>query len=276
MASAPQVSIVVPVWGAYAGRLLDEALQSLLGQGVPARVIVVDNASDPPVEAMASAELIGSPARLTVGMARNLGLQHVTTPYVLFWDADDLMLPGTLRRLTERIAARPDTVALSAAILEGDPPVAHRWPRRWSASLARRGRLFALAHCVWSLYPTTGATIMRTQAVKHAGGFGDADSGEDWVLGVSLAFRGGVGFDPRPGRLYRRHPGSLWATRRSLSHLVAHAGAVRARIRADAGIPRWAGLLLPAIAAGQLLAALVIHPAARARRAALSATRGSP
>lgn len=264
---AAGVSIVVPVWGAYAGAPLDEALQSLRAQDVPARIVVVDNASEPPLPAVPDAVTVRSATRLSVGAARNLGLQRVDTPYVVFWDADDLMLPGTLRRLADRIAGEPAAVAVAAAILEGDPPVPHRWPRPWMAGLARRQRTFARAHSVWSLFPTTGSTIMRTSAVRSAGGYGDADSGEDWVLGVSLAFRGALVLDPAPGRLYRRHTASLWASRRSPRHLVGHAAAVRARIREDPAIPDWARRLLPLIGAGQLLAALAVHPAARAVRA---------
>jgi hypothetical protein len=101
---------------------------------------------------------------------------------------------------------------------------------------------------------------MRTAAVKESGGYADADSGEDWVLGVSLAFRGRIVLDPTPSRLYGRHAESLWESRRSTRHLVRHARAVRARIREDAAIPRWAGLLLPGIAGLQLVAIVGIRP----------------
>jgi glycosyltransferase involved in cell wall biosynthesis len=265
--SAPGVSIVVPVWGPYSGAPLTQALESLRAQDLKARIVVVDNASEPPLPAVPDAVTVRSATRLSVGRARNLGLERVDTPYVVFWDADDVMLPGTLRRLADRIVAEPGAAAVAAAILEGEPPLRHRWPRPWMAGMARRQRMFALAHSVWSMFPTTGSTIMRTSAVRSAGGYGDADSGEDWVLGVSLAFRGELVLDPVPGRLYRRHPASLWASRRSARHLVGHAAAVRARIRQDPAIPAWVRPLLPLVAVAQLVAALVVHPAARALRA---------
>ena len=264
----PDVSVVVPVWGAYAGKPLAEALDSLRSQDVPVRILVVDNASAPPVPRPPGAELMRAPSRLSVGAARNLGLEQVDTPYVIFWDADDLMLPGTVRRLRDAIRADAGLLAVAMGILEGDPPVRHRWPRRWARPLARRRRAFALAHAVWSLFPATGATIMRTASVRDAGGYADADSGEDWVLGVSLAFRGRLALDPTPGRLYRRHPSSLWERRRSTRHLLGHAAAVRERIRCDPAVPRGARLLLPVIAALQLGAILVLQPAATALRAA--------
>ena len=263
----PDVSIVIPVWGPYAGAPLREALESVRSQDVPARVMIVDNASGGLADVPGADEIVRSPERLTVGAARNLGLERVDTPYVLFWDADDLMLPGTLRLLRSRIAADPGLLAVAASILEGDPAIPHRWPRRWVAPLTTRPRVFALCHSVWGLYPTTGSTMMRTAAVRDAAGFGDGEAGEDWVLGVSLAYRGRIALDPAPGRLYRQHAGSLWRQHNSVSHILGRTAAVRARIRHDPGIPAWAKLLLPAVWLGQVAAVLVARPAARARRA---------
>jgi glycosyltransferase involved in cell wall biosynthesis len=246
---------------------LEEALESLHAQDLDARIIVVDNASEPPLD-LAGADVIRSHTRLTVGAARNLGLEEVRTPYVLFWDADDLMLPGTLRFLHDRIAAEPDAVLVAASILEGDPPIPHRWPRRWTYPLARARAAFAFGHCVWSLFPATGSALMRTDAAR-AMGFGDANSGEDWVLGVSLAFRGRVILETRPGRLYRRHGDSLWATQRGAPQLVAHARAVRDRIRSDPRIPRWTRALLPLIAFLQVFAVRVVRPLVERTRATL-------
>ena len=273
--TAPDVSIVVPVWGEYSGKPLAEALESLRAQDVPMRVVVVDNASDPPLSKPHGADLVRSPSRLRLGAARNLGLEHVDTPYVIFWDADDLMLPGTVRRLQDRIADDPGLLAVGAAILEGDPPVPHRWPRRWARPLSRLPGVCALVHAVWSIFPTTGSTIMLTAAVRDAGGYADADSGDDWVLGVSLAFRGRLALEPSPGRLYRRHRASVWERHRSSAHLVRKAAAVRERIRGDAGIPRWVRRLLPAIAVLQIVAILVLQPLARAMRAARRRLSGS-
>jgi glycosyltransferase involved in cell wall biosynthesis len=262
------VSVVVPVWGDYTGPGLTEALDSLRGQDLRARVIVVDNASDPRLEAIPGVDLVRSETRLTVGAARNLGLAEVATPYVVFWDADDLMLPGTLRFLRDRIAGEPGVVLAAASILEGDPPVPHRWPRRWTYRFARFRRAFALADCVWSLFPTTGSSIMRT-ADARAAGFGDANSGEDWVLGVSLAFRGRVILEKRPGRLYRRHATSLWETQRSGRQLIVHSRSVRERLRSDPAVPKWLNPLLPVVAVLQFAAVRVARPlveTARSRR----------
>jgi len=250
--SEPEVSVVIPAWGAYASAPLEEAIRSVRGQEAPARIVVVDNASDQPLGEVGDAEVVRAPERLTIGGARNLGLERVSTPYVLSWDADDVMLPGTLRFLLDAISADESLVAVAAAIVEEDAR-RHRWPPRWSARLAHRPGLFALAHSVWSLFPSTGATIMRTGAVRGSGGYGSELSAEDWVLGVSLAHRGRVELLDRPGRVYRRlGDESLYADDRAPARQLAQAAAVRQRLRSDPAIPGWAR--------SSTLALKVLHP----------------
>jgi hypothetical protein len=271
----PDVSVVVPAWGGYAGSPLREAIATLLEQDLPARIVIVDNASNEPLPQVGSVEVVRAPQRLTVGAARNFGLERVTTPYVVFWDADDLMLPGTLRFLRERIASEQRPVAVAAAIVEGEPPVRHRWPPRWSARLAGLPRLFAFCHAIWALFPTTGATIVRTATVRDCNGYADADSGEDWVLGVSLAFRGRIELHERPGRVYRRLGESLWERRRSPRDLLAHAAAVRRRMRSDPGVPGLVRAAIPLLAALQAIALVGLAPLARAARRALRRPAGA-
>jgi hypothetical protein len=129
--------------------------------------------------------------------------------------------------------------------------------------------VFAFLNAVWSVFPTVGGTLMRTDAVRSCGGYADIDGGEDWVLGVSLAFRGQIELHERPGRIYGRRVGSVWESSRSLPQLTRHATEVRQRMRSDPGIPLWARRLLPLTAALQL-AALGLHAALRLFRGARS------
>ena len=262
---AVQTTVVLPVWDDYVAGRLTEAVSSLTGENGAARVIVVDNASKSELPELSGVSVLRSPTRLSLGAARNLGLAEVSTPYVVVWDADDVMLPGTLAFLEGAISSDSRVVAFGMAIIEEPSGARHRWPRPWIATIARAPALFALLDCVWSLYPTTGATIMRTETVRAAGGYADAESAEDWALGVSLAFRGRVGWSERPGRIYRVHPESVWSRHMSARHLVRHAGAIRRRIRSDAGIAGWARAALPAIGLAQR-AAIVGHVGVAALR----------
>jgi len=267
--SEVDTTVLVPVWNEYV-RWLAQAVATVGAQGVAARIVVVDNASDVPLPDLPGVSAVTSPRRLTLGAARNLGLEHVTTPYVVMWDADDTMLPGTLGFLQAAIRSDPRLVAFGTAIVEAPSGRRHRWPRRWVAALARFPAIFALLDCVWSLYPTTGATIMRTELARSAGGYSEAESGDDWCLGVSLAFRGRVGWSERPGRTYRLHPHSVWSRSMTVPDLLRHARAVRERIRSDSGIAGWARAALPLIAVGQyvsILGHVAVAGARNARRA---------
>ena len=162
--------------------------------------------------------------------------------------------------------ADPRLVAHAEAILDGDSGRRHRWPRRWLAGLTRRPRLLALINSIWSQYPTTGATVMRTEVVRDAGGYGETNGAEDWSLGVALLWRGRVSWSERAGRLYRRHDMSTWQRHSTTRQLLVHSSAARARLRADATVPGWcrAGLVLIQLA--QYAAILLVRPMVRLLR----------
>jgi mycofactocin system glycosyltransferase len=99
------ITFVIPAYGRA------EGLDRLLG-GIPSGhpVIVVDDASPEPGPIAAAASRHG--ARLVVladnrgpGGARNAGLEHVTTPYVVFVDTDvvvdDRVVPALLRHFAD-------------------------------------------------------------------------------------------------------------------------------------------------------------------------------
>jgi glycosyltransferase involved in cell wall biosynthesis len=261
-------TVVIPVWDDYAGSDLDAAVTSLRSQDVPVHIVLVDNASNVPVTEVGGIEVVRSTTRLPLGAARNLGLERVGTPYVLVWDADDVMLPGTLAILQREIDSALGLAAFGMAIVE-DSGQRHRWPRRWVSELTRWPAAFSLLNCMWSVLPTTGATIMRTALLRAGGGYSAADSGDDWVAGVSLSFRGRIGWSERPGRIYRIRDQSIWARHMDVHHQFRHASVVRGRIRSDTGIPRWARRVLPLIGLGQYSAIaghVVVAAARRARR----------
>ena len=90
------------------------------------------------------------------------------------------------------------------------------------------------------------------------------------MLATSLAFRGRVGFDRRPGLCYRRREDSPGAAALTPVVLLANAGRVRARVRDDPAVAAWAKSLLPLIAAAQWVAARLAYPSFRRLRALLS------
>lgn len=268
-----RTTVVIAVWDRYAGARLSAAVASICSQDRPLLLVVVDNASAVALPELPQARVVRSPARLTLGAARNFGLAQVSTQYVMLWDADDLMEPGTVGFLEDRLAEAPNCVAFGAAIIEEPTGRRHRWPRRWIGRLIEYPTLFAVLNCVWSLYPTTGATLMRTDAVSASGGYADAGGGEDWCLGAALAFRGRFGWSERPGRRYLQHAGSVWDIYGSSRQQLAHAAQVRRRLASGETAPRWLRRLLPAVMVAQI-SAVAGHEAVSRLRGARRAGGG--
>jgi glycosyltransferase involved in cell wall biosynthesis len=272
--------VVIPVWGARYVATLERAITSVRAQDADVPIIVADNASDVEVPEISGTTLVRSPCRLSVGEARNFGLDHVATELVIVLDADDELTDGALASLRTAILADPRVAVYSMSLLEADTGARHRTPRRFVPALARHRRLFPLITAIWSLYPIQGSAIMRTSWVREAGAYPDCDWGDDWVLAVSQAFRGRVIVDPHPGGVYHPHPESLWRRGRPASDLLAAAKQVRARLATDPAVPRWTRAVLPVIAVLQTLLILVIRPLYRGCRdaweAAARASRSRP
>lgn len=254
------VTVVIPVWDHYV-RFLPQAISSARDDAPDAPIVVVDNASTMPLPELADVVVKRSPERLTVGAVRNMALEEVNTDYVLVLDADDELLPGTLAFLASRLQADPSVSVCSTSIVDGSTGERHRFPRRFVPRLSRWRRTFALIDCIWSLFPIQGCALLRTAQVREAGGYPDSDWGDDWVLAVSLAFRGRVEVHNRPGRYYRNTPESLWRRTRPRGDFVASARLVRQRLRNDPAVPTWARALLPVITLLQLGAVYLLRPA---------------
>ena len=254
MSGRAVVTVVVPVWDSYV-TFVRECIESILDQPDvdPPRVVLVDNASGVPVPSLPpGVEIVRSERRLSVGAARNLGLGRVETENVIFCDADDRLLPGAMALLSARMAERPELAATICRYVSWNPEtgaraVLERSPRPVVFRVARYRRLFALAGLRYNCFPVVGG-ILRTRAVKDAGGFGDGNVGEDWILGAQLAFRGPIEFHREPSFLRRVHAGSLWYRPHAPSDYLTRCDLLRERIAGDAAVPRWVKAGLPLLA----------------------------
>jgi O-antigen biosynthesis protein len=260
------LTVVIPVWGTRYLATLPRAIASVRQEAPEVPIILVDNASDPPVAATRNTLVVRSERRLSAGGARNLGLERVESESVVFLDADDELVPGGLAAMVEGLTRNPDAAVYAMAVVEAETGAPHPFPRRFVPWLARSPRAFALATAVWSLYPIHGPAALRTSAVREAGGHMDYSGGEDWVLAVSLAFRGPVVTDARPGLIYHRQPDSLLARTRGTADVLAAARHVRARLRSDPAVPSVVRVALPAIAVAQWLLIVIVRPLYRAVR----------
>jgi cellulose synthase/poly-beta-1,6-N-acetylglucosamine synthase-like glycosyltransferase len=205
---APELTIVIPVWDQHT-RLLPRCLNAIHAERIDARLIVVDNASELPVDVPGAASRIALTGRRSIGGARNAALAYVATPYVVFADADDEIVPGSLVRSLELLRLHPQAAGvIGRSIVVEDarhrrrgrtPHTAFRLASRYTPGIAPLFWLTAFQCSITS-------TVLRTAAVRAAGGFPDTDIAEDWQLAARLARRGHLICLDDPVRIYHRHP----------------------------------------------------------------------
>ena len=247
------LTIVIPVWDDYL-RWLPECVESIDRQRLdsPPRILVIDNASTIPVPPLpAAVQIERTPQRVSLGAARNHGLDRVTTPFVAFADADDLFPPGYFAFAIDRLQARPGVVAVGMRPIALDDATGNEQPFPWPTDAAiassRHRRRLALRGLLKEPSIVMSGSIFRTTAVRQAGGYSDLSYGEDANLALILPFLGDVELHRAPNRRYRIHPNSIARRPPTRATLEATFSDARRRLRSHPAVPLWAKLLLPAI-----------------------------
>jgi glycosyltransferase involved in cell wall biosynthesis len=207
VSTSPEIAVVVPAHNAR--DTLDDCLRGLIGQTLPAEryeVHVVDTGEDGAGDLVA--ELAESwDGRLTYhraerrgpGRQRNLGVEHTSTPYLAFTDADCVPEPQWLESGLPRLEEGASIVQGPTLTPNGEPPP-----------------LFS--HAIFSPGPSPlyeSCNIMfDAEAVRRAGGFSvdlfeqtGSHMGEDTELawGVRRA-NGEAVFEPRAVVRHVIHP----------------------------------------------------------------------
>jgi glycosyltransferase involved in cell wall biosynthesis len=190
---AAGLTIVIPVWDEHT-RLLPRCLQAIRNEPIAADLILVDNASTLPFETPPRARHVTLTQRQSIGAARNAGLAHVNTPFVVFADADDEITPGSVaaacpfsnvgptRRVSSAAASSKNTATADAA----SPHTPLFWLIAFQCSIT--------------------STVLRTATVLDADAFPDTNIAEDWHLAARLARRGPFICLNEAVRIYHRHP----------------------------------------------------------------------
>lgn len=227
-----EVTVVIPVWGTYA-KDLPRAVAS--AAHARANVLVVDNANRPALDIPVPTLRLDS--RVSLGQARNAALPYVHTPYVLFLDADDELLPGALDQLLT-VAGAPAThpVVVAARLLDASTGQRYHWPHTWQERLMRHAKVFAVAETIRAAYPVQGS-LLPTDVVRECGGYDvHEDAAEDWTLGVSLAWRCQVRPASQPTMVYRSALSGRWGSQLALSRQLAHRRRIRGRVQLDPAV----------------------------------------
>lgn len=181
------ITIIIPVFNRE--RLLERTLDSIAAQDTSRiRLVIVDNAStdgsrhvaerwcrthDDVDAIVTDCEVPGAAA------ARNAGLRLAETPYVMFFDSDDEMLPGHLAMVVNGIEANPDAEILG-----------------WPVGLETGSRQFKFGrfsqhtplcqHLVHSTMATQRVAV-ASGLLRRTGGWNETLFGwNDYELGVRL------------------------------------------------------------------------------------------
>jgi glycosyltransferase involved in cell wall biosynthesis len=202
----PTCSVIIPCYNG--AMFLPATIASLSGQtSLPEEIIVVDDGSTD-----ASAEIasrIGPPLRLIrqtnqgESVARNVGLRAACGEYVLFLDADDLLAPEAIERLSAAVSRAPEAVAVMGAVHftdDPDAPLERHTPQMNGFFPTIVQTNFGPPH-VWY--------TPRNLALAVGGFREDLVNSEDWEFWGRIALTGArLVTVPYEGALYRRHPQS--------------------------------------------------------------------
>ncbi|MCL1594896.1 MAG: glycosyltransferase, partial [Actinomycetia bacterium] len=227
---APVLSVIVSCFNEES--FVSEALDSILQQSFEQwECIVVDDAStdrsvDRIVETTAGDHrfrLIESAQNRGVSAARNAGMAEARGRYVIFHDADDLMMPGSLGDRVEVMEAisDPDVAGVFCGVRIVDEGLGLEElsdAPEWNSARPFVDFVSSNGECPFGPTPV----LLRTSIARALGGFPEDDQiAEDWEFWLRIMRRG---FYFVPSRLksvaYRQK-----ATARSQSNAAAHVDA---------------------------------------------------
>lgn len=193
----PRVSIVIASY--QYGRFLGEAIESALSQTVPCEVIVVDDGSTDGSVDIARKYPVTVVALEHQGVceARNHGAKLAKGDYLLFLDADDVLLPNHVETCLRVLTEAPSKIAYAYTPME-----------MFGAETGRfDSRPFSARSLAQNNFVNVSA-LVRREAFERAGGFNpEMKVGlEDYELWLRMLDHGYEGvFVEDVALQYRRH-----------------------------------------------------------------------
>ena len=215
--SYPLISIIIPVYNVT--DFLEAAVHSAANQSYPAKeIILVNDGSD----ATATAEieriavqyddvLLLHQQNKGAAAARDFGLEHANADYIVFLDADDLLLQSTLHAFSSAFAASPDAIAVYGKhqrINQKGHIIGAPLPEKLTYGADVLEKLLLGTACL-----AVGAICIKKSVLqKLSVNNHDLTFGEDWVLWCHLALHGDI--IPATAKTvlyYRRHDSNTTA-----------------------------------------------------------------
>lgn len=193
------ITVVVPVNNRE--KLVLETLDSIASQTVrPALIVVDNNSTDATPGNIAEWANTHRSAQFPVTVlsqplpgatnARNLGLENTTTPWLQFFDSDDIMLPTHIERLVETIKQNPaaDIVGWDTLV---QPLEGKTYRKQFAADNHLRRNIF-------NGIMSTQQYAATTRLFRESGGWNpELPAWNDFELGMRLLLKG-------PDIIYRR------------------------------------------------------------------------
>ena len=237
--SAATVSVIVAFRDANAH--LDQAIASVKAQEHDRfELILVDDGSTDASTQIAREAATRDPERIRYldhpghanlgkSSSRNAGLRAARGEYVVFLDADDLLLPGKLAHQAAFLDAERGVDAVygrtwywdeSGEVGRARERLSRLWVR-WGATQEPPDLLVRFLEQPGSV-PCLCALMARREVLLRLGGFDESmqDLYEDQTLIAKLALHCRIRVDAVPGERYRQHEGS--STRRAIREGTYH------------------------------------------------------
>jgi hypothetical protein len=214
------ISVIIPSYNA--AKWLRAAVASVRGQTRPAdEIIIVDDGSSDGTDLLCRE--FGADVRYVrrenggLAAARNTGVAASFGEWLLFLDADDVLLPDALAALSAA-AADSDAGVVYGFVLQrqADPTEARLHGRPYAVG---KQPAPAKAHFWWTPIPTAGCALIRRSLNEKVGGFDEnfrqVEDAEYWLrCGVTAAFAhcNTVVLDKTytPTSLGQQAAGSIW------------------------------------------------------------------
>ncbi len=185
------ISVIIPVRNRP--ELLLRALKSVRAQTLqPAEIIIVDDASDPPIEtalgrsAFDGATVLRSDTNRGAAAARNIGIAAARGSYIAFLDSDDIWHPEKLAAQLAFMHAADSTICTTGFWLR-------RRFSRGHAELRLPADGVDVRHLIWGVDLSPGSTLIAKREALQAIGPQDEHMRRledwDWLLRAAYRYR---------------------------------------------------------------------------------------
>lgn len=210
--TTPSVSVIIPVYNVVA--YLKAAIHSALAQNIPGmEIIVVNDGSDPEasdqiVRICAANKTIQLIHQNNMGpaAARANGVKQARGEYIVFLDADDVLLKDGVSRLIEALQCSPSAIAAYGkkrmVRIGKDGLILGDYVMPTEEMIASGDILVALLECTPLL--SNGNICVRRKCIEKVVFPEELRQGEDWVTWCRLALLGDIIYVPGEPVVYIR------------------------------------------------------------------------